>query len=109
MLTDSRAKVKSAFFPPEGRGGQPGLARPSLEAPGRRFGAARPFPESAPSVASGKVGYRFFGELILDSLERTERAMTQRHIFTAAKLCLQAQAAAIRPREQASAALRSGR
>ncbi|MBJ6360985.1 Gfo/Idh/MocA family protein [Paenibacillus sp. GCM10012307] len=44
----------------------------------------------------GKVGYPFFGELILDCLERTERAMTQAHIFKAAELCLIAQQQAIR-------------
>ena len=45
---------------------------------------------------AGKVGYRYFGQLILDSLNRTEKAMTQAHAFKAAELCLQAQAAAIR-------------
>ncbi|MDP4097821.1 Gfo/Idh/MocA family oxidoreductase [Paenibacillus sp. P96] len=40
---------------------------------------------------SGKVGYPYFGELILDCLHRTERAMTQEHAFKAAELCLQAQ------------------
>ena len=45
---------------------------------------------------SGKVGYRFFGELILDCLNRTEKAMTQAHAFKAAELCLKAQAAAQR-------------
>jgi len=45
---------------------------------------------------AGKVGYPFFGELILDCLERTERAMTQEHAFKAAELSLQAQAAAVR-------------
>jgi predicted dehydrogenase len=45
---------------------------------------------------SGKVGYPFFGELILDCLERTERAMTQEHAFRAAELCLQAQQQAVR-------------
>ena len=40
----------------------------------------------------GRVGYPFFGQLILDVLERTERAMTQAHIFKAAELCLKAQA-----------------
>ncbi len=40
---------------------------------------------------AGKVGYRFFGELILDCLNRTEQAMTQEHAFKAAELCLQAQ------------------
>ena len=43
---------------------------------------------------SGKVGYRFFGELILDCLQRTEKAMTQTHAFKAAELSLQAQAVA---------------
>jgi len=42
----------------------------------------------------GKVGFRFFGELILDCLNRTEQAMTQAHAFKAAELCLKAQAAA---------------
>jgi predicted dehydrogenase len=45
---------------------------------------------------NGKVGYRFFGELILDCLNRTEKAMTQAHAFKAAELCLKAQAAAQR-------------
>jgi len=45
---------------------------------------------------SGKVGYPFFGELILDCLNRTERAMTQEHAFKAAELCLLAQQQAIR-------------
>ena len=42
------------------------------------------------SVA-GKVGYPFFGELILDCINRTENAMTQAHAFKAAELCLIAQ------------------
>jgi predicted dehydrogenase len=45
---------------------------------------------------AGKVGVRFFGELILDCLHRTERAMTQAHAFKAAELCLKVQAAARR-------------
>ncbi len=45
------------------------------------------------SVA-GQVGFRFFGELILDCLSRTEKAMTQAHAFKAAELCLRAQLAA---------------
>jgi predicted dehydrogenase len=45
---------------------------------------------------TGKVGFRFFGELILDCLNRTEKAMTQAHAFKAAELCLHAQAAAKR-------------
>ncbi|WP_276356202.1 Gfo/Idh/MocA family protein [Cohnella caldifontis] len=44
----------------------------------------------------GQVGYPFFGDLILDVLNRTERAMTQAHIFKAAELCLLAQEQAIR-------------
>lgn len=44
----------------------------------------------------GKVGYPFFGQLILDCLERTERAMTQEHAFKAAELCLIAQRDAVR-------------
>ena len=39
----------------------------------------------------GKVGYPFFGELILDCLNRTEKAMTQEHAFKAAELCVKAQ------------------
>ena len=39
----------------------------------------------------GTVGFPFFGQLILDCLERTERAMTQEHAFKAAELCLIAQ------------------
>lgn len=44
----------------------------------------------------GKVGYPFFGQLILDCLEGTEVAMTQDHAFAAAQLCLEAEAGAIR-------------
>lgn len=44
----------------------------------------------------GEVGYPFFGQLILDCLNRTENAMTQEHAFRAADLCLQAQAMAKR-------------
>lgn len=45
---------------------------------------------------AGKVGYRFFGQLILDCLNRTETAMTQAHAFKAAELCLKAQAQAVK-------------
>jgi predicted dehydrogenase len=45
---------------------------------------------------SGQVGFPFFGEFILDCLNRTEHAMTQRHAFKAAELCLKAQAVARR-------------
>ena len=42
----------------------------------------------------GKVGYPYFGELILDCLNRTENAMTQAHAFKAAELSVKAQMAA---------------
>ncbi|MFB9324653.1 Gfo/Idh/MocA family protein [Paenibacillus aurantiacus] len=45
---------------------------------------------------SGQVGYPYFGQLILDCLNRTENAMTQEHAFMAAELCLRAQREAIR-------------
>jgi predicted dehydrogenase len=45
---------------------------------------------------NGKVGFPFFGQLILDCLNGTENAMTQAHAFKAAELCLKAQAAARR-------------
>lgn len=41
--------------------------------------------------ATGKVGYPFFGDLVLDSLHRTENAMTQEHAFTAVELAIRAQ------------------
>ncbi len=41
--------------------------------------------------AKGRAGYPFFGELILDCLERTEVAMTQEHAFAAAELSVRAQ------------------
>lgn len=45
--------------------------------------------------AKGKTGYPFFGQLIIDCIERTERAMTQEHAFKAAELCLKAQETAV--------------
>ncbi len=44
----------------------------------------------------GEVGFPFFGQLVLDCLNRTENAMTQEHAFRAAELCLTAQAMARR-------------
>ncbi|MDR0417060.1 MAG: gfo/Idh/MocA family oxidoreductase [Propionibacteriaceae bacterium] len=44
--------------------------------------------------AAGQVGYPFFGQLILDCLNRTETAMTQAHAFKAAELAVTAQAQA---------------
>ena len=45
---------------------------------------------------AGQVGFRFFGEFVLDCLHRTEKAMTQAHAFKAAELSLLAQNAARR-------------
>ena len=47
------------------------------------------------TVEVGASGFPFFGDLILDCLERTENAMTQEHAFLAAELSLQAQAQAV--------------
>jgi predicted dehydrogenase len=47
----------------------------------------------------GKVGFPYFGRLILDVLNRTENAMTQTHAFRAAELSMLAQQSA----EQANA------
>jgi len=44
----------------------------------------------------GKIGRPFFGELILDCLNRTENAMTQEHALKAAELCLIAQMKAVK-------------
>lgn len=42
----------------------------------------------------GRVGFPFFGQLILDALNSTELAMTQAHIFKAAEISMLAQAQA---------------
>jgi predicted dehydrogenase len=47
-------------------------------------------------AVNGKVGFPYFGQLILDCLNRTEYAMTQEHAFKAAELCLIAQRDAVR-------------
>jgi len=44
----------------------------------------------------GKVGYPYFGQLILDCLNRTENAMTQEHAFKAAELSVKAQMLAVK-------------
>ncbi|MEW6237525.1 MAG: Gfo/Idh/MocA family oxidoreductase [Candidatus Omnitrophota bacterium] len=49
-------------------------------------------------AVQGQVGYPFFGQLILDCLNRTENAMPQEHVFLAARLSLEAQARAVRIR-----------
>ena len=46
----------------------------------------------------GKVGYPYFGQLILDCLHRTENAMAQEHAFKAAELCVKAQTQAVKIR-----------
>lgn len=45
---------------------------------------------------AGKVGYPYFGRLILDCLNRTENAMTQEHAFKAAELSVKAEMQAVR-------------
>jgi len=40
---------------------------------------------------AGKIGYPFYGQFILDCLNRTEIAMTQKHCFQAAELSMKAQ------------------
>jgi predicted dehydrogenase len=47
-------------------------------------------------AARGKAGFPFFGQLILDCLNRTEHAMTQAHAFLAIELALIAQLKALR-------------
>ena len=44
---------------------------------------------------SGKIGLPYFSELILDCLNRTENAMTQKHAFYAAELAIRAQMTAL--------------
>lgn len=45
---------------------------------------------------TGKVGYPFFGQLILDCINRTENAMSQEHAFKAAELCVRAELQALK-------------
>jgi predicted dehydrogenase len=45
---------------------------------------------------AGKVGYPYFGQLIMDCLNRTENAMTQEHCFKAAELCVKAEMKAVK-------------
>jgi predicted dehydrogenase len=47
-------------------------------------------------TAHGTVGYPYFGQLVRDCLERTERAMSQDHAFKAAELCVMAEQQALR-------------
>lgn len=47
----------------------------------------------------GKVGFPYFGELILDCINGTENAMTQAHAFKAAELCVKAQMIAEKARD----------
>jgi len=43
----------------------------------------------------GKVGYPYFGQLILDCLNRTENAMTQAHVFKTIELAILAEMQAV--------------
>lgn len=45
-------------------------------------------------AVEGKVGFPYFGQLVLDCVHRTEKAMTQAHVFKAMELALRAQGAA---------------
>jgi predicted dehydrogenase len=47
-------------------------------------------------AVKGKVGFPYFGQLILDCLNRTETAMAQAHTFKAAEISLRCQDVAIR-------------
>jgi len=40
---------------------------------------------------AGQVGFPFFGEMVLDCLNRTEKAMTQEHVLTVGRLSVEAQ------------------
>ena len=44
----------------------------------------------------GKIGFPFFGQFVLDCINRTENAMTQEHAFKAAELCVRAQMQAVK-------------
>ncbi len=46
-------------------------------------------------AAQGQAGFPYFGQLVLDCLHRTEKAMSQRHTFLAMELALEAQARAV--------------
>lgn len=45
---------------------------------------------------TGKVGFKYFGQLILDCINRTENAMTQEHALLAGELCIRCQEQAVR-------------
>ena len=45
---------------------------------------------------AGEVGFPFFGDFVLDCINRTENAMTQTHALKAAELCIKAQNQAVR-------------
>lgn len=47
-------------------------------------------------AARGTVGFPYFGQLILDCLNRTENAMTQEHAFKAVELAIRAESQALR-------------
>ena len=45
---------------------------------------------------TGKVGFIFFGDFILDCINRTECVMTQEHVFRAMELAITAQNMAVK-------------
>lgn len=44
---------------------------------------------------NSEVGYPFFGEFIMDCINRTENSMTQSHVFEAMRICIEAQSKAM--------------
>ncbi len=44
----------------------------------------------------GKIGFPYFGELILDCINRTDKAMTQEHALKAAELCVKCEMQAVK-------------
>lgn len=66
--------------------------QPKFNVPKSDGGLWQPLPRHWAGPRAGR--YRFFGELPLDCLHRTEVAMAQAHAFKAAELCLLAQQAA---------------
>jgi predicted dehydrogenase len=47
---------------------------------------------------AGKVGFPYFGRLVLDCINRTENAMTQEHCFKAAEIAVKAEMKAVKIR-----------
>ena len=47
-------------------------------------------------TVNGKIGFPYFGELILDCLENSDKALPHQHPFKATELCILAQNMAIK-------------